>query len=453
MRTLTLYEHGVLRPAREGEELFGTGPWERVVAPRWYERLHRLDGARGEEARVFHWEHGRARARQWVGVIQLDGVTLEILPKVERDDIAEEEAGVRRNLLWFLAVAGAVPMRERDLARLDTRRAPLLEALAALFAGRLRDELLQGPARAYVTREENLRRFKGRLMVPAQVAHNAAHRERFYCRFDELSEDTALNRVLRAACVKLARRTWRPETQDALLRCQEELDGVAPLDPAAARRLAERVTLDRRSERFRDVFTFARLVLDDESPEPVAGATGTFTLLFDMNVVFERFVAGFLRRHVLPTLEGWHLAVQAAGERRWLLGPAEVGHGSAVLLAPDLLLTREDGARVVVDTKWKAIHPRGASSRKRPPNDDFYQLHAYGHRYDAALNVLLHPQSRLPVCDHYVTLSEDQEHRPRRVYVRTVNLHADFSRAEAREALVKELRAVLTGESREGAAG
>jgi 5-methylcytosine-specific restriction enzyme subunit McrC len=453
MRTLTLYEHGVLRPAREGEEASDRGPWERVVPARWYERLYRLDGARGEAARAFRWEHGRARAQQWVGVIQLDDITLEVLPKVERiDQDGQTVEGVRGNLLWFLSVSGAVPMRERDLAHLAARRAPLLEALAAVFAGRLRDELLQGPARAYVTREENLRRFKGRLLVPAQVAHNAAHRERFYCRFDELSEDTALNRVLRAACAKLARRTSRPETQDALLRCLEELDGVASLDAASARHLAGRVTLDRRSERFRDVFTFARLVLDDESPEPVAGARGTFTLLFDMNKVFERFVARFLRRRVLPILPGWTLTLEAEDDPRWLLD-SEAGKGSGIVpLSPDLLLKRNDGQHVVIDTKWKAIQPRNAPKGKRPPSDDFYQLHAYAHRYGGELNILLHPKSRADVWENFRLL--DHEGKPgRRVCVRTIDLHADFTRADARDALVEELRRIVCGEDKKAQTG
>lgn len=446
MKPLSLYEHGVLRPRRDDEDEAHFGDaWERVVPARWYDRLRRYDLARGEEKQVFRWEHGRARARQWVGVIQRDDITLELLPKVERED-GDTDERVRSNLLWFLTLSGSVPNRARDMARLHTRSATLLDALSDLFAQRLLDELLQGPARAYVTREENLRRFKGKLVVPAQIARNAAHRERFVCRFDELSEDTDLNRVLRCACGVLVRRARRPATQEALMRCLEELDAVSVIPVQVARRVAARVVVDRQSERYLDVFTFARLVLDDESPEPQAGATGTFSLLFDMNVVFEAFIAGFLRRHVVPTLDGWNLAAQGRGDRRHLLAQDGVERAAGmILLKPDLLLVGPEGRRVVIDTKWKTVHPRGASNRKRPPDADFYQLHAYAHRYGGDLNVLLHPQSREPVRERYRALDHEGS-RGRAIQVHTVDLHRNFSEIAARDALRDELISLLQNE-------
>ena len=119
----------------------------------------------------------------------------------------------RSNLLYMLSVAGQVPVRERDVARLASRKASLSETLAAIFADRLRRELLRGPERAYIRREENLRQFKGKLLIAQQALHNAAHRERFFCRFDEFSEDTLMNRIFRAACQVLLDATHTPSTQ------------------------------------------------------------------------------------------------------------------------------------------------------------------------------------------------------------------------------------------------
>ncbi len=45
-----------------------------------------------------------------------------------------------------------------------------------------------------------------------------------------------------------------------------------------------------------------RLLLAGRTPIDQAGATPTFSLLFDMNKVFERFVAAILRRYVAPGL-------------------------------------------------------------------------------------------------------------------------------------------------------
>ena len=77
---------------------------------------------------------------QWVGVIQVPGLQVEILPKIDEADLNgknEKETQARSNLLYMLSVAGQVPVRERDVARLASRKASLSETLAAIFADRL----------------------------------------------------------------------------------------------------------------------------------------------------------------------------------------------------------------------------------------------------------------------------------------------------------------------------
>ena len=145
----------------------------------------------------------------------------------------------------MLAVAGDVPVRSRDVARLASRQAPLSETLAAIFADRLLGELLRGPERAYLQREENLRRFKGKLLISQQTLKNAAHRERFFCRFDEFCDDTVMNRIFRAACRVLLETTRTPSTQDLLRHCLLVLDQVE--DVVIHDELFDRVTLTRQS--------------------------------------------------------------------------------------------------------------------------------------------------------------------------------------------------------------
>ena len=201
----------------------GTPPSFPHIEQRLYNRLKRFDQrGRNERDRVFSWGDGSTRTTQWVGVIQVPGLQVEVLPKVDEANIkgdGENEIQARSNLLYMLSVAGQVPARDRDVARLASRKVPLSESLAAIFADRLRRELLRGPERAYMRREENLRQFKGKLLISQQALRNAAHRERFFCRFDEFSEDTLMNRIFRAACRVLLDSTHTPSTQDRLRHC------------------------------------------------------------------------------------------------------------------------------------------------------------------------------------------------------------------------------------------
>ena len=440
MRRLVVREHAhIIRWGGDGDPPRGTGKVH--LERRLYERLKRFDQAQRPEAdRVFAWGDGKAKALQWIGVIQVAGLQVEILPKIDglsEDSAADEGQEARRNVLYMLAVAGDVPVRSRDVARLANRRAPLSETLAAIFADRLLSELLRGPERAYLSRMENLRCFKGKLVISRQMQHNAAHRERFYCRFDELCEDTVMNRIFRAACRLLLDATHTPATQDLLRHCLLLLDGVSNIFVHDA--LFDRVVINRQNERFADVLRFCRLILAGRSPTVQAGDVRSFSLLFDMNQVFERFIAGFMRSRVMPLLEGHQLFPQARQRQRHLMVCEDRG---ALPLRPDLLFEAPDGRRLVIDTKWKRLSE--GKTRGGVTGPDLYQLFAYTRRYGSTTSILLYPHAAGVKCRDFDVIDPVGQRSGERVCVRFVSLHRNLHQEAERVALTDELTEIVT---------
>lgn len=379
MKRVELREHGRLEPKHA---IAAATPGAASVPQRAYERLRRFDETSGRaDASIFTWYATHAKASQWVGVMQVEGLQLEILPKIENEGAREARAA----LVTMLAYAGDIPLRLRDLAALLERHADLGELLAAVFAQRLLEELIRGPERAYVSRRENVAFLRGKLAVRKHLMVNAAHRERFLCDYDELASDTPLNQVLRAACTLLSNIARARGTLDLLERCLVVLDDVS--DVVVTPESLGRVVLTRQSQRFAVLLEFCRMLFAGNAPTSQGGARQTFSLLFDMNKVFERFVAGFVAREVIPRMpDGWRAHVQARGRTRFLL---RAGDRGVLRLQPDLLLERPDGKLVVVDTKWKRLLPgRERSSLSR---EDLYQLYAYTQRFDAARSILLFP--------------------------------------------------------------
>lgn len=315
------------------------------------------------------------KAGQVVGVLAAPGCTLEILPKIDGEDGA-----VRAALIHMLTVAEGLPIAEGELAALDTQRHDLLELLIGLFANRLLAAVRRGLPRRYVAHEEDLRLLRGRLDVKRQTTHLAVRPDRLACRFDELSENTPLNRVLKAAVARLAglARSLANIRLLAELASRFEAVAVSP-DP-----LREPVRLDRTNDAFHTLHRLARLFLRRDWQSTAGGRAEGFALLFPMNELFEEFIGRSLRRAL-------NAPVLLQSRRH----PALADEGGCKLfqVRPDAVIDAPGGA-TVLDTKWKRLRPEDSEHKHGVKQEDVYQMLTYATAWKAKRLILLYPWHR-----------------------------------------------------------
>ena len=313
------------------------------------------------------------KAGQVVGILSIPGRAVEILPKIDSED-----GDVRSALIHMLSVARGLRIADGELAALDTQRRDFLELLAHLFSDRLRAAVRRGLPRRYAEREEDLGMLRGRLDVERQFTHLAVRPDRLACRFDELSEDTPLNRVLKVVVARLARVARSAENARALAELAARFESVGD----SRFPLREPVRLDRTNTAFHDLHRRARLFLAGEWQSTAGGRAPGFALLFPMNELFEKFIGRSLQRalpgRVALQHGGRHALFDASGNGLFALRP------DAVIDAP--------ARTIIVDTKWKLLKPHkddlGISS------SDIYQMLAYARAYGAVRTILLYPWSR-----------------------------------------------------------
>lgn len=455
MTRVSVREYERLYRGRRGEQSGDRRGERRVISKRHFQRLRRFDERQaGDEGElIFEWRRAKLWPKQWVGVVQVGDLTVEILPKIDprepdRGASDGDVALARRNLTYMLAMAGELPLRPRDVASLATEEASLLDVFIDIFARRLSDELKRGRHRNYVRRQNNRNVLKGKLKFAEHIRHNAARKDRFFVEYDEYLEDNRLNRIFRAACRTLQTVASRPATEEQLRRCLLLLDDVedVPVRPPDF----ERVQFTRNNRRFRSSFEFCRLLYLGRSPTAAAGGVRTYSVLFDMNSLYERFIAEVVRRHVLrgDRTTKYELDVQSEGTERHLLWTGASGSGGAVRMKPDIVVTEraaglEEDARVelVMDTKWKRLERGTSGGITGLSTADLYQLYAYTRRYRARRGILLypHPGGELTGEDYLVPESVEEEVE-QRLGVNFVDFDRDFARSSAaREALVDEL--------------
>lgn len=332
-------------------------------------------------------EHGRKalRARGVVGVIAAEGCALEILPKIDipGEEGAQATGSIRRRLVHMLAVALDMKIDAGQVTALDWQRETLLEILIRLFSEKLLDAVRQGMTRRYVGHDEDLPVLRGRLNVARQFTALAVAPTRLACRYDDLSADIALNRIMKAAVTRLARIARTSENQRRLRELAFAYADIADVPVAALQ--WDQVVLDRTNARWRELLNLARLLLGERFQTTSAGGSNGFSLLFEMNTLFEEYVTRTLSR----ALVGTDLRIVSQGGRFYCL-ETEKQRGLFQTL-PDILVKRGNDVVQIIDTKWKRIARRIDDPKQGVSQADVYQMMAYGRLYGCDRLTLLYP--------------------------------------------------------------
>jgi 5-methylcytosine-specific restriction enzyme subunit McrC len=201
------------------------------------------------------------------------------------------------------------------------------------------------------------------------------------CDFDEFSENNLLNQVLKAAlCVllPLARSQENQRSLAELLFCFQDVE-----DLALGSIPWHSVTTTRLTRHLEPLLGLARVFIERRSQDVLSGATSGFTLLFDMNELFEAYVGAVARK----VFSGASTKVTLQGPRQYLA--KRLDGGSAFQLRPDIVVSDAGQIRFIADTKWKRLKP--ADFRDGVASSDVYQMYAYSSRYRAPEVVLLYP--------------------------------------------------------------
>jgi 5-methylcytosine-specific restriction enzyme subunit McrC len=336
----------------------------------------------GGGANILALERGAVRAGQVVGLLAAEGCAIEILPKID----GVGDGGVRRRLVHMLNVAFGLDIDTSGVSKLGWQRDDLLEILILLFARKVWDVVRRGMPRRYVGCADDLPLLRGRLDVIRQFTVHAAAPVKLACRYDELSPDIALNRIIKAAVTRLSRMARSAESQRLLQELLFEYSGVSDVSVSALR--WDEIILDRTNRAWREVLGLARLLLGDRFQDTGAGGQTGFSLLFEMNVLFESYIARMMDRALRPL----GIRATAQGGRAYCLVEEDSGDGR-FQTRPDILLRQGGTTRMIVDTKWKHLLPGSADRNRGVSQADIYQMIAYGTVYDCDRLVLLYPHS------------------------------------------------------------
>ena len=317
----------------------------------------------------------------YVGIIQMqNGYQVQVLPKIDfgtNQDKAFEET--KRVFLRMLRSMKDFPSKVFNDANLKMDRMTLYEIFINMYLQEVRSLVKHGIKSAYIEQEGNRKYYKGKLVVNEQIKQNTAHRERFYVRYDEYLVDRSENRLVKATLLKLQSLTSSAENQKEIRQLLTAFELVTP--STNYQKGFARVVIDRSTSEYDMLIRWSRVFLMNKSFSTFSGGHNARALLFPMEKVFESYVAQQLRK-TLYDLD-WDVSVQDKG---YYLFDAP----KQFALRPDIVITRKDGTKVILDTKWKKLADK-QNINYGISQTDMYQMYAYSKKYGTPEIWLLYP--------------------------------------------------------------
>ena len=287
----------------------------------------------------------------------------------------------------MLAACHELPLAHEGAVETETAH-DLLDIIIAAFLEETRGQLRRGVLRRYQRVEDRLARPRGRLLVAEQARRGLAGATAIRCEFDELSTDNPVNRALRAA-IDAIPAGLRGDT----VRRSRLLYVASAIANATPTRFSSRdiraLPLDRLSARYRASLDLAAWIVQLAGPDLHGEGEQGLALLFDMNQLFESYVARFVASTFLTAPETRDMRVIAQGPTNALLKDAS--GRQCFSLRPDITIQRPPSTLAIIDTKWKALGAAGQATRPDVSQADVYQVLAYAAAYRCPEVYLLYP--------------------------------------------------------------
>lgn len=346
------------------------------------------------------------KAKSCVGVIKYKNIHLQILPKLICAN--DKNENILKNLIFMLSYTRKLEIKTSNEDKLYASENPFIEILIREYAKSLSECLKRLTPKNYISEEDNLTYLKGKIKFAENIRHNSCNQAKFYCEYDEFSENNALNQLFLfvSECLyNISKDSHNRKILKFIINYYSEVDLVR-----FDRFSAEKIRLSRNQELFRKPFMLAKMFIEKTSVDMSKNRFDSITMLWDMNKLFEEFVFEIMKR----MQEELQCKITAQIGRRLLRGDNSKKRNTFV----DIMAEKDDGEKIVLDTKYKEFH--GLSD---VANADIFQVSAYCLLHNATHAVLIYPRydEKDPSLSEYL-LNTDGQCPKIKIGFKTINL-------------------------------
>lgn len=333
-------------------------------------------------------------AQKWVGVVTLPNYSIEILPKIfnEKDSIQARDILIR-----MLLVAHSSTNVRQIPAALSFKKNSLIEILIETFLIELQNYVNSGLQHDYTRINKNIKKVKGKILFNAHINKNAWNPTYFFCRYSNYQKDVALNQFFKSCLFCMSTLTNDIHNKKKINELLSAFYHISDITREEALNL--HIEFTPINIRAKNCFMYGKMFLENIYATIHTGTNKTYSMLFDMNHLFETFIYRSLLfiygNRVAYQKKAGYVISRIADSKRF------------ISMRPDLSIKHDNNTEYIIDTKWKIPN-------KFAKESDIYQMNAYStSNRNVKKVILLYPylESTAKIVGKYTFLLDDKKNR------------------------------------------
>lgn len=360
MRTkrIQVFEHNILYV----DEVYNDVKFEK----HHYIALSKLNVLHNDK--YFEIRHNGIRFKQFVGVIQVDGLTIEILPKIDNIDASVNVW--QKVLIEMLRVTRKLKVQKVGEANVSKQKIHLLDIYFEWFLNEVQLLIHQGLIKQYYKKSSNVKALKGKLEFAGHISKNLVHKERFYTTHQVYDKDHLIHQIIYKALDIVERCSKGSYLYSKCKTVQLDFPEVKAISVTEA--TFSKITITRKTAPYETAMAISKFIILNFAPNISSGSENMLALLFDMNSLWEEYILARLKQSEKEVI---------------IYGQQSTTFWNGITIRPDIVI--ESGQKkFIIDTKWKNING------SKPSTDDLRQMYVYNDYWKSDKAMLLYPANK-----------------------------------------------------------
>ncbi len=319
---------------------------------------------------------GKISARNYVGVVQYEGLRIEVYPKLFKYGLQDDLQKRQINFLYWLTYCKKIkfPFSFADVTKLKFD--DYLELLIYVFANYTEQVISNQPFQAYQEVEEQTTFLKGRLSFDNYTKHNliTGQWQNFYCNHEPFVYDNLFNQIIKYVAIRLSNISQNFLNKEKLNEILFLLHDVSDVRCTADD--CEKVKLNPLFEDHKYILELCKLYLSNQVIDMESDDSKNFCFLIPMEYIFEDFIAGFIA-------DKWPSLKIKSQSTNYL---ARVNDSKVFQIKNDIYIDNE----LIIDTKYKFRYADD-DIKSGVNQSDLYQMISYAIARNCNQVLLLYP--------------------------------------------------------------